>query len=283
MDPQIITSVGLSVAFALVVSVAVMLIPRRNGSGLAKSHTTQINELQARYFELSAENERLRDDFQLKLVEYTTAYHDWTRRETNYQNQIKLLEAKIEQLTARIRGLEGRSDLAKNQRNQKPIIIGIWPNADLDVASERDASYNAGFSHRALDGELATKANIIKEIEDHTGRSIIVEIGAHGTDAGTELYNDTAKPGWWRRILANREIMLVLLLSCESDEVARAIDQVASVDDVVSIQRSIVDEQAVIFAGALYRRLSQGDAMAAAVSQAKLSVTADTEGMIKLW
>ena len=77
--------------------------------------------------------------------------------------------------------------------------------------------------------------------------------------------------------------MLVLLLSCESDEIARVLDQVPSVGAVVSIQRNIIDEEAVIFAAALYRSLARGDEMRAAVNGAKLHVSQETESMIKLW
>ena len=271
----------LSVGISAIVVVLLRIAPiGKTPSALSVSATSSLRSLEGRYAEVQGLYETLRDDYEGKLVDYTNAYHDWTRREKEYQFRIQMLEAEVDQLRSRIRDLESRAGVSRENLDRL-IVVGVWPNNSLDIQGERDALYNAGFEYRGLDGNKATKTGIISELDSHADRPIIVEVGAHGTTEGTQLHDSIAKPGWWRRVLAGRDIKMVALLSCDSDDIARVLrdDGIST----ISAQGEVVDSDTVTFVAALYRNLSRGDDIPDAVDNARLHVSQDAWEMIRLW
>jgi len=138
------------------------------------------------------------------------------------------------------------------------MILGIWPfpETELNTRVEEIAIYNAGFEYRSLRKEEATKERIVEELDRHP--YFLLEIGSHGGNDGDyiHLYDDIARPGWWRELVQRYpSLKAILLLACQSDRTGDVLIQ-AGVPVVISVQRNIPDAHVGIFVRNFYRRLS---------------------------
>lgn len=219
--------------------------------------------------------------------------------EASHQEQIGLLHSRNEFLLDQLqrasweivtlrRNQEHRMSAEQPDRQApgQTVVLGIWPTVSppLNTGAERRAIYNAGFDYLALNGEAATRAGVVREVERI--RPQIIEIGSHGSAAGLELTDGTAGPGWWSRLAQRYQIDLFVLLACHSDDqrslsVADALIN-AGVAAVVAVSEQIADRDAIAFSDLLYERLAAHDTLQEAVSRARLVVSDEGAEMIRL-
>lgn len=214
------------------------------------------------------------------------------RNEAQREKELRqMAEAKIIGLEEQLRTL--REQLEDEQVLTPPptreiSVLGIWPDTPgqpaLDQSAEADALYNAGYTYTALRGPRANRAGVVYEIARL--RPSIVQVGSHGDKEGIQLSDGVTEPGWWARVFAGKGVDLMVLLSCDSSQqdelnVSDALIT-AGVKAVVSCDSAIGDKDAVKFAQLLYAMMSQRMPLAAAVREAKLSVSRKSGDMIRL-
>lgn len=234
-----------------------------------------------------------------------------TERLKESQTQLEMLrtetparDAQIRELKAEVVNLKGTlaavnsefSDLKKQLEEKKVIakpqrpmmVLGIWPTppgqVPLDQAGEADALLNAGFDYKSLRGPRANRAGVILEID--RVRPTIIQVGGHGTGDGTMLSDGIAEPGWWGDVVANKDVQLMVLLSCLSSQqdeinISDALVRVG-VKAVISCDESIGDKDAVKYVQVLYAKLAEGLLLADANKRAKLAVSRAAGEMIRL-
>lgn len=173
-------------------------------------------------------------------------------------------------------------------REQQIKVLSIYPENinELQTHIEEAVIYNSGVDYRTLREEEATKEGIVRELSRE--RYSIIEIGAHGSNdptKGIKLHDGYAYPGWWARVLHNRDILLVVLMACESDGVSDSLMR-TDVNYVISLQRSVTDQDAIRFVRVFYENVAQKDITAEvvrnAVEIAKLSTSVEMEQMVRL-
>lgn len=186
---------------------------------------------------------------------------------------------RFELLTAlrKIDGLQERiQELEDERAHRRGIrVMGVWPPNDgpaLDIVGEISGIYNAGFDYIPVTGMDATKSNVIHHL--HHDEPTILEIGAHAKMSGVPLADGLAAPGWWERILRDRNsIRIVVLLACYSDNalydsVRRALPHAR----IISVVGEISDKAAVAFIKAFYANYANDMEYTDAVKEAKLVI-----------
>ena len=270
-----LNSVLISTGMAVIVALLVRLLPISTRF-TSNDVRTRVRDLESQLTALEHQNERLSDDYNQKLIDFTNAFVEWSAREKAYEAQIERLEAEVRRLRHRIRELEALAGMD----SEPASVLGIWPDAEISHGKEADALFNSGWSYRSLVGDEATRASVIRELQRHEDIRI-VEIGAHGEEAGLHLHGGLTEPGWWARVLGGRDLQLVVLMACESDAVSDALIR-AGVPAVVSVQRSVDDVEAVTFVQELYANLADGRSLSQSVESAKLFVSRETWEMVRL-
>ena len=148
------------------------------------------------------------------------------------------------------------------------VVLGIWPVSNIDSGSERDAVYDSGVEYRALTGESATRANILRELR--IGGITAIEIGSHG-DVEHIIINDLQlSAGWWQRVLTGRGVNVAVILACFSDHSVADAMKRAGVKHVVAVTGEIEDAAAVEFAQQFYQLYAAGMDVPRAFDEAKL-------------
>lgn len=192
--------------------------------------------------------------------------------EANALRRLEMVEAELERTRDRLRRLE------RSQR--APLnVLGIWPEAQsVNAAAVEDAIYNSGIPYNGLIGTV-TRRSIVREMR--RDRYTVLQIDSHGADSeidgrgglvgGIELSDGLAPPGWWSRLVVDQGVLLVVLLACESQEIADAL-LIAGIPAVISVAREIEDGVAAAFAVALYEEIARGQRLYQAVEVARLQI-----------
>lgn len=178
--------------------------------------------------------------------------------------------------------------LIPDETHTRLVVLGIWPTPVgqplLDQAGEARALYDAGIEYVALRGAAATRGGVVREWERL--HPLIVEIGSHGKAGAIWLTDGATSPGWWARLARTYPPRLMVLLACESSaqdklNVADALFA-AGVAAVVSVDATLGDADAVLFAEMLYQHLAAGDPLAFAVERAKLVLSDPGAEMVRV-
>ena len=160
---------------------------------------------------------------------------------------------------------------AKLANDRRPVyVLGIWPESNLDTASEKNAVRDAGFQYRALTGKGVTRNKIIREFQ--AGNVTILEIGAHGDKTGIMVNNSNYSAGWWENVLRNYTVEIAVLLACHSDSLVADAMKRAGVKYVIAVDGEIADGAAVEFAQQFYQQYANGQTVQQAVYFAKLAL-----------
>jgi hypothetical protein len=149
-------------------------------------------------------------------------------------------------------------------------VLGVWPGGNLSVSEERDAIYDAGIEYRALFGERANRANILRELR--IGGVNVLEVGAHGNPDELLINEQQLTGGWWQRVLTGRNINVAVILACFSDSSVADAMKRAGVKHVVAATDEIEDAAAVEFARQFYQLYAAGMDVPRAVEEAKLAL-----------
>lgn len=187
------------------------------------------------------------------IKELNDQYRD-ALEEANEAHRTIRTQAKV---VEELKGVNASLTKALGVVNAGLMILGIWPFPEIELNTwvEEEAIYNTGFAYRTLRGKEATKEGIALELQRHV--YTVLEVGSHGRAEGIDLYDDLARPGWWVRLFRQHPTLnTVLLLACESDEVADAL-ATAGVPVVVSVQRQIQNGHVALFIKNFYRQLAK--------------------------
>lgn len=157
-----------------------------------------------------------------------------------------------------------------NREQDRIVVLGIWSGDDLDIVSERDAVYDAGFEYRSLTGSDATRANILRELR--TGKYAILEIGSHGDADAAFIGKQELTAGWWHRALKDRGIRVAVVLACFSDSSVADAMKRAGVKHVIGVSGEIEDTAAIEFAEQFYQLFAAGMPVEQAFDEAKLAL-----------
>lgn len=220
-------------------------------------------------------------------LEFEKDLRDQSRRQID---EIKLLKSRIADLQTETSRLSLEIRKQSVDANQIITVLGIWPSHPegtpaLNQAGESDALYNSGLSFVELLGPAANIDGIVREMDRSTPR--IIEIGAHGDILGNPILSDgPTEPGWWGHLVDGREIDLVVLLYCRSNQqdrlnVADVLIR-SGVKAVISFNRPIADDQSIRFVRMLYEKIAEGQTIDQAVSRAKLVVNRSTRDTVRL-
>jgi hypothetical protein len=173
----------------------------------------------------------------------------------------------------RIQDLErelGEIKAHMSQNRPHLVVLGVWPGSNLSTSEERDAIYDAGVEYRALFGDRATRANILRELR--IGGITVLEIGAHGNPETLLINEHQLTGGWWQRVLTGRSINVAVILACFSDSSVADAMKRAGVQHVVAATEDIEDAAAVEFARQFYQLYAAGMDVPRAFDEAKLAL-----------
>ena len=201
-----------------------------------------------------------------------------------------LLEVAISEYPGQADLRKLRSEMTRAERLSKPhlTVLAIWPTlagANPEGADEADSAlYDAGIDYIALQGEDATRDNVVRE----WGRvePDIVEVMTHGKDGKIYLTDGPTRPGWWGRLVLDHPPRLMLLLACEVAQ-AGAIDIPDAliregVAAVIAVDDRLLVTDAIRFARTFYAELSQDGNISHAFERARLTMSDEGSQMIRL-
>lgn len=204
---------------------------------------------------------------QTKTVADLQAQVQWLTNERNaLLADLAAANRTIKDLMAKVAILEAHA----SRSTPHVVVLGVWSGDGVGVGEERDAVYDAGVEYRALFGDRATRANILRELR--IGGITVIEIGAHGNPDELLIANQQLTGGWWQRVLTGRNINVALILACFSDSsVADAIKR-AGVKHVIAATDELEDAAAVEFARQFYQLYAAGTDVPRAFEEAKLAL-----------
>lgn len=205
-----------------------------------------------------------------RIVELESKIKWLTEERDQLISKVLMLERKEERLQTTIAELQKKVGIEPQKDARKPFVLGIWPESNLDTTAERDAVYNAGFDYMALVGQAVTRRRILKELR--TGKITVLEIGAHGDEQGIVVNSRNYSGGWWENALKDHGVEIALLLACSSDSSVAASMRRAGVQHVIAVDGEIDDTAAVEFAQQFYQLYADGETVADAVADAKLTL-----------
>lgn len=205
-------------------------------------------------------------------------------------------DRKIEALSSEVKRLTEELSRVTHQLQDNNVlkvkspekILGIWPSAagqqPLDQSSEAEIIYNTGYTFIPLSGEKATRMGVLLEIDRH--RPTIIQVGGHGNKDGILLEDGISEPGFWGEAVRDKNIKLIILMSCESSEqsdynIADALIR-EGCNAVISCSDEIPDGAAVTFVKFLYIKMSEGLPLVQAFARAKFSISQKVSNMINL-
>lgn len=189
---------------------------------------------------------------------------------TNDRNRLLL---DLANATRRIQDLERELGEIKAQMNHNQphlVVLGVWSGDNLLTSDERDAIYDAGIEYRALFGDRATRANILRELR--IGGVTALEVGAHGNPEELLINEQQLTGGWWQRVLEGRGVNVALILACFSDSSVADAMKRAGVKHVVAVTGEIEDAAAIEFAQQFYQLYAAGMDVPRAFEEAKLAL-----------
>ena len=205
----------------------------------------------------------------------------WLMEERNQLiTKVLELEKKERKLQITIAELQSNAGISNEEHDPEPMVLGIWPDSNLNIEGEKSAVYDSGFRYRALVGEKVRRTSILRELR--TGDIDIIEIGAHGDENGVQVNGQNYSAGWWVNALKGRGVQIALLLSCASDSSISNAFKNAGVSHVIAIDGIINDESAVEFARQFYQLYAGGLMVDEAVQEAKLALDNEDAEMVVL-
>lgn len=171
--------------------------------------------------------------------------------------------------------------------NERPRVLMIFPDAvgqvKLNTDGDADALYQSGLDAFALSGSGATRDAVVREWRRI--RPSVVVVGGHGKDGQIYLSDGPSSVGWWQRIIRLHAPELVLLMACESStsahlDIPDALLR-AGVKDVIAINASVLDTDAVLFERIFFENLLEPMSVSAAYDIARLSLPDDGAAMMR--
>ena len=96
---------------------------------------------------------------------------------------------------------------------------------------------------------------------------------------GILLSDGLAEPGWWAEVGGLANIQLVVLMACESSDVADALIR-EGIPAVISVRREITERSAIQFVIGFYEAIRSGMSLARAVKVAALRLPLREKDMI---
>lgn len=270
MTEQVLTGIGISVV--IVVSVALVLFLRYLPIYKPSQTVTTTVDLQLLQYSLS--------QLQEMSVKFDAREAELTKEIDKRDQRIAQLEQQIDELRKKLEHLTNSLPETISKTGKGFTILAIWPDTQtLRIAEERDAIYNAGFDYIPLYDEAAIRPNIIEHMR--SGVVSVIEVGAHGTTDGVMLHDGLAEPGWWSRMLRRYPVDLIVLLACDSFEIARALNR-ESVPYVVAAADEIEDQYAIRFVMTFYNGLAANMPVTEAFEDAKLAIPLSVGEMVML-
>jgi hypothetical protein len=198
----------------------------------------------------------------------------------------------LDRLRTRMDSDHEKATAARFVPSRRLRILAIWPNVEADpLTVEWAALNNSGLSYESLTGKV-NRRDILRELRRANGQAgyNVIHIGSHGQEATPEQAEaggillsdgDLVPPAWWGQLAATYGIQVVVLMTCQGDDVADALRR-SGVAGVVSAQRDLADKAALSFSFALYENLAEGLGLAEAVTQAGWVLTGEQASMIRL-
>jgi len=162
-------------------------------------------------------------------------------------------------------------------KKKATIVLGIWPQSDLNIRAEMDAIYRSGLRYEVMDTDV-TRGNVLATVK--RVKPEILHVGAHANEKGVFLDDGITVVGWWRQVVQIHPFKLVLLNGCESLKIVEAMFDGGAMS-VVGISKEIADSVAISFAKEFYRNLSSGMTVDESAFQAKLTLPHTDAEMIK--
>ncbi len=171
-----------------------------------------------------------------------------------------------------------------------PAVLGIWPKSlDLNNVLESLSVYSR-FDYTSLKDGFATRDRIANLIRNN--QYFIVQIGAHG-DANYVYVdnNDSIPVGWWVRVFKDSDVFMVILMYCDSDNLAKILVDTKAVQCVIYSYGNVTDEDVVKFISGFYSNLNITfpisrnellDAITVAYNTARLYVSDSSHDLFKL-
>lgn len=259
-----------SVTSAVIVSMIVMRLQKPVQQRLDEHPAPlDLERLQGEVKRLQAQNQQQReeiDHLKVRLEHEVAERNRIAQQFAGVYEQMQELQKKIAELQ------KINATLAAQIGNpERVVVLGIWSGDNLDTVGERDAIYNAGIEYHALFGNEATRANILRELQQ--GGITVVEIGAHGDADAIFIHGEDLTAGWWERVLKrNPGVRVAVVLACFSDySVADAMRR-AGVQHVIAVEGELDDEAAVQFVEQFYQLYARGKPVTDAFEEARLAI-----------
>lgn len=165
-------------------------------------------------------------------------------------------------------------------------VLAIYANAPgqmiLNFENEKRAILNSGLDAMILEGQWATRDNIIRELGRRQFN--IVEIGMHATIDGDVMLEDGSliRPAWWGRLARRSSISLFVLMACDSDSIADALIR-ENVKAVIRVSGEILDANVPKFTSILYDQISAGIPLRDSFENAKLALSLEDGEHIRFY
>ena len=250
---------------SVIVGAAVWFLPtlrRQFDNSFSDYHslTAEIKRLETLLSHEKRERSEERANLYRQLVESNQRSNELAARVSELEKKEQDLQKIIADLRKEMAGTE----------NRVVTVLGIWSGDDLDTLEERDAIYDAGFEYRALRGDAATRANILRELRQ--GHITILEIGAHGDGDAIFIEEQELTAGWWQRALKGRGVRVAVILACFSDTSVADAMRRAGVQHVIAVNGEIEDVAAVEFAQEFYKLFASGMPVPQAYDEARLAL-----------
>jgi len=254
----------ISLVALLIAVLTVLVAQRRNGNGDRKI----------------AELEALVSALRKRIESLERMYVDALTRESDLRKEVEKLEQELRRARDRIRELEKR--LGGNDLR----VLAIYPNRD-DITNPAPAMYDAGVDYVLLTGRVR-REDVVLALEERGFD--IVEVDAHGmrtevrggdVEVGGILLSDgIAEAGWWARVMSRYGVDTVVVMACETLDVARAMKR-AGIRRVIAVHGEILDTAAFTFVKNFYAALASGDNVEEAFRVARLTLS--REEADKIW
>ena len=165
-------------------------------------------------------------------------------------------------------------------------VLAIYANAPdqpvLNFENEKRAILNSGLDVMILEGQRATRNNIIRELG--RGQFNIVEIGMHATIDGEVMLEDGSliRSAWWGRLARRSKVSLFVLMACDSDSIADALIR-ENVKAVIRVSGEILDVNVPKFTSILYEQISSGLSLRDSFENAKLALSLEDGEHIRFY
>lgn len=209
--------------------------------------------------------ERLSDKHEKEMQALEARYEERVR---DLERRIDFLVGELQRAGIQIRDLENKIRNVPVTRQDKQVILAIWPDASLDLEGARNAIRSAGLAYRPLIKQSVSQSNILANLR--RGDVGILEIGAHGDADGVLVNGLHLDADFWRKALQRYPVQIALVLACFSDlSVADAIKD-AGAQYVIAATGEIEDRAAVAFAKEFYTLIAAGMDAPLAYDEAKL-------------